>query len=72
VTYLTPNQPARTDPSLEGRAPLPASAGLATVGMVMAGVVVVASLSFRRRLGAPSSLRGRMLPALQGWTAARQ
>jgi hypothetical protein len=72
VTYLTPNQPARIDPALEGRSPLPASAGLATVGVVMAGVLVVASLSFRRRLGDASSLRGRMLPALQGWSSARQ
>ena len=72
VTYLTPNQPARLDPSLEGRAQLPATAGLAAVGVVMLGVLMVASLSFRRRLATSSSLRGRMLPALQGWSAARQ
>jgi len=72
LAYLTGNQPQRIDPSLEGRAQLPASAGLAAVVLVMLGVLGVASLSFRRRLTAPSSLQGRMLEDLQGWSAARQ
>ena len=72
VTYLTPNQPTRVDPALEGRAQLPASAGLAAVGLVILGVLMIASLGFRRGLATSSSLRGRMLPALQGWSSARQ
>lgn len=72
VAYALPNQPARPDPSLEGRAQLPASVGLAAVGVVLAVLLLTASLGFRRRLGSPSSLQGRLLQDLQGWSAARQ
>jgi len=72
VNYITGSAPARLDPSLEGRAQLPATVGLAAVGLVMATVLLAASLSFRRGLSAPSSLRGGLLQDLQGWSAPRQ
>jgi hypothetical protein len=72
VAYLTATGPGRIDPSLDGRAQLPATAGLGAVLVVMLGMLMVGSLGLRRRAPGSSSLRGRLIEDLQGWTAARQ
>jgi hypothetical protein len=74
MTYLAPNQAGRVDPALEGRAQLPATAGLAAVVAVMLGVLMVASLGGfgKRRLAAESSLQGRLMQDLQGWSSGRE
>src|SRR5713226_1487695 len=72
LAYLPANQPLRTDPALDGRAQLPASLGLGAVLAVLLSVLLVASLSLTRRGAPPSSLRGRLMHDLQGWSAARQ
>jgi ketosteroid isomerase-like protein len=72
LAYVYAGQPLRTDPALEGRAQLPASVGLGAVMVVLLGVVMVASVGLSRRRGSASSLRGRLMQDLQGWSAARQ
>ncbi|HEY0582844.1 MAG TPA: nuclear transport factor 2 family protein, partial [Chloroflexota bacterium] len=72
LTYLVGNQLSRVDPSLEGRAQLPASVGLAAVLAVVLGVVLFASVGLRRGSSGASTLRGRLMQDLKGWTAARQ
>jgi hypothetical protein len=72
LTYLVGNQALRPDPALEGRAQLPASVGLGVVMAVLAGVVVFASMGLRRSAAADSTLRGRLMQDLKGWTAARE
>jgi ketosteroid isomerase-like protein len=72
LAYITASAPLRTDPALDGRAQLPASVGLGVVMAVLAGVLLVASVGLRRRRASASSLRGRLMHDLQGWTAARQ
>ena len=61
----------RLEPSIDGRAQLPAVLGLGAVLLVICGVVLVASTGKGRAQGAESSLRGRLLHDLQGWRAAR-
>ncbi|HEX8968987.1 MAG TPA: hypothetical protein VF937_13965, partial [Chloroflexota bacterium] len=63
---------ARLDPSLEGRAQLPAGAGLAAVLVVLTGVLMVASMGIRRAHPVASNLHGRLMQDLQGWASARQ
>jgi hypothetical protein len=72
ITYLPPNQASRTDPTFDGRAQLPASVGLAAVLAMFAGIMLIASLGLGRGATAASTLRGRLLQDLQGWSAARQ
>jgi hypothetical protein len=72
VAYLTSVTPGRVDPALEGRAQLPASVGLGAVLAVMLASLMVASMGLRRSNRGSSSLRGRLMQDLQGWTAARQ
>jgi ketosteroid isomerase-like protein len=72
LSYLPTNQPAVVDPTLEGRAPLPASVGLGAVLAVLLGVLTIGSIGLSRRAASASSLRGRLLHDLQGWSAARQ
>lgn len=72
VAYLAAATPGRIDPALEGRAQLPASAGLGAVLTVMLATLMVASTGLRRSNRGNSSLRGRLMHDLQGWTAARQ
>ena len=72
LAYMSTGQPLRTDPALDGRAQLPASVGLGAVLAVMVGMLLVASVSLSRRGAPPSSLRGRLMHDLQGWSAARQ
>jgi hypothetical protein len=72
VGYLTSVAPGRIDPALEGRAQLPASVGLGAVLAVMLATLMVASTGLRRSNRGSSSLRGRLMQDLQGWTAARQ
>ena len=71
ITYLPPNQAPRTDPSLEGRAQLPATIGLAAIVAILAGIVLIASVGLQRGATAASTLRGRLLQGLRGWSAAR-
>jgi SnoaL-like domain len=71
ITYLPPNQAPLTDPSLEGRAQLPATIGLAAIVAILAGIVLIASVGLQRGATAASTLRGRLLQGLRGWSAAR-
>jgi hypothetical protein len=72
LSYLFGTQVARADPSLDGRAQLPAAVGLAAVAAVLLSVLMIASTGFRRPGRVPSSLHGRLLHDLQGWASARQ
>jgi hypothetical protein len=72
VAYLSPTAAGRIDPSLEGRAQLPASVGLGAVFAVMLSMLMVASTGLRRPARGASSLRGRLMQDLQGWSSARQ
>jgi len=72
LIYAPANQPARIDPSLEGRAQLPASIGLGAVMVVLLSVLAVASQLTHHSANSASTLRGRLLESLQGWSAARQ
>jgi hypothetical protein len=72
LSYLPSAQPARADPALDGRAQLPAAVGLAAVLAVLFSVVLIASTGLRRHAREASSLQGRLMHDLQGWTAARQ
>jgi hypothetical protein len=71
LAYMAANQAIRADPSLEGRAQLPAAVGLASVVVVFGGVIAFASMGLRRSASA-STLQGRLMQDLRGWTAARQ
>jgi hypothetical protein len=71
LAYMAANQPARVDPALDGRAQLPASVGLGAVMVVLLGIVAIASMGLRRSTR-PSTLQGRLMQDLQGWSAARQ
>jgi hypothetical protein len=72
VAYLAAVTPGRIDPALEGRAQLPASVGLGAVLAVMLASLMVASTGLQRGNRGSSSLQGRLMQDLQGWTAARQ
>jgi hypothetical protein len=72
LTYLPASQAPRTDVVDDGRAQLPASVGLAAIVSVFVGIVLIASLGLRRGATAASTLQGRLLQGLQGWSAARQ
>jgi ketosteroid isomerase-like protein len=72
LTYLAPSVPVRIDPSLDGRAQLPASVGLGAVLAVMLGMLLIASIGLRRPTSAASTLHGRLIQDLHGWTTARQ
>jgi hypothetical protein len=72
LAYAAANQPARTDPAQDGREQVPAYVGLGAVAGVIVSVLMFASIGLRRRAGARSTLQGRLMPALQGWSAARE
>ncbi|HLZ32287.1 MAG TPA: nuclear transport factor 2 family protein [Chloroflexota bacterium] len=72
LSYLPAAAPLRADAALDGRAQLPASAGLAAVLAILLGVVLIASTNLRRRAREASSLHGTLIQDLRGWTAARQ
>jgi len=72
LSYIFGGPAPRTDPSLAGRAELPASVGLVAVLVLLLGFLLIASLSFGRATPVASSLRGRLLQDLQGWAAARE
>jgi hypothetical protein len=72
LAYTFGGQPAQTDPSLDGRAQLPAVVGLAGVLTLLLSLLMLASTSFRRGSPVSSSLRGRLMHDLQGWASARQ
>jgi hypothetical protein len=74
VAYLSGNQVARLDPALDGRAQLPATAGLGAVALVLLGALTIASIGggWRRPALTDSSLRGHLLRDLRGWSATRQ
>ena len=71
LSYMFGGQSTRTDPTLEGRAQLPASFGMALVLAVMLPVLLIASTGIQRGARASSTLRGRLLQDLRGWSAAR-
>ena len=56
---------------IDSRGQVPAAAGLASVLLVLLGVVAFASAGVGRAVGTPSRLRGRLMQDLRGWTAAR-
>jgi hypothetical protein len=72
LAYLPTAQPARADAALDGRAQLPASVGLAAVLALFLSVVMIASTGLRRPAREASSLQGRLMQDLRGWSAARQ
>ena len=72
VSYVFGGQAQRSDPAIEGRAQLPAAYGLGAVLVILSGLLMVASLGIRRGARVASSLQGRLIPGLQGWSAARQ
>ena len=72
LSYQTGNAPLRPDPSLDGRAQLPATVGLGAVLAVLLGMLMLASSSVGRASMGASTLRGRLMEDLQGWSAARQ
>jgi len=72
MAYVFGGQALRPDPALDGRAQLPAGIGLAAVAAVLLGVLLIGSMSFGRAAPGASSLRGRLMQDLQGWSAARQ
>jgi hypothetical protein len=72
LSYIFGGPSPRADPSLEGRAELPAGVGLAAVLFVLAGILLIASVGVGRATPVASSLQGRMLQDLQGWAAARE
>jgi hypothetical protein len=71
MSYVFGSQAPRPDPSLEGRAQLPAGIGLAAVLAVLVGIVLIASTGMGRTTRVNSSLRGHLMQDLQGWAAAR-
>jgi len=71
LAYTFGSPAARPDPSLEGRAQLPAMVGLAAVLAVLLGVLMLASTGLGRATPVASTLQGRLMQDLQGWTAAR-
>jgi hypothetical protein len=72
LSYQTGNAPLRPDPSLDGRAQLPATVGLGAVLAVLLGMLMLASSGVGRASMGASTLRGRLMEDLQGWSAARQ
>lgn len=72
LSYVFGGQAQRPDPTIEGRAQLPAAYGLAAIVVILSGLLMVASLGIRRAAPVASSLQGRLIPGLQGWSAARQ
>jgi len=72
ISYLPPAQPLRADTALDGRAQLPAAAGLASVLALFFSVLMIASTGLSRHSREASSLQGRLMQDLRGWTAARQ
>jgi ketosteroid isomerase-like protein len=72
LAYIFGGPSPRADPSLEGRAELPAGVGLAAVLCVLAGIALIASVGMGRATPVASSLQGRLLQDLQGWAAARE
>jgi ketosteroid isomerase-like protein len=72
LAYVFGGPSPRADPSLEGRAELPAGLGLAAVVSVLAGILLIASIGLGRATPVASSLQGRLLQDLQGWAAARE
>jgi hypothetical protein len=72
ITYLPAAPPLRVDPALDGRAQLPAVVGLAVVLATLFSVVLIASSGVGRAAREASSLQGKMMHDLRGWTAARQ
>lgn len=61
----------RLEPNQDVRTPLPAMLGLASVLLVLSGLVLVASSGLGHAHSADSSLRGRLLRDLQVWRSAR-
>jgi hypothetical protein len=72
LAYAFGGQVLRSDPALEGRAELPATVGLGAVMLVLLGLLLLASTTLRGSRNKASTLHGRLLPGLQGWSAARQ
>jgi hypothetical protein len=72
LAYIFGSPAPRVDPSLEGRAELPASVGLVAVLGVLLSVLMVASTGLRRAAPVASSLQGRLMRDLRGWAAARE
>ena len=71
LAYVFGSPAPRVDPSLDGRAELPASVGLVAVLGVLLSVLMVASTGLRNAPVA-SSLQGRLMKDLRGWAAARE
>lgn len=72
LSYALGSVAVRPDPTVEGRALLPAVAGLGAVVAIVLVVIVAASLGVRSAASSSSTLRGRLMTDLRGWTAARQ
>lgn len=72
LTYALGAAAARSDVALEGRSQLPAVAGLGAVLLIVFGVVMVSSMRVGSASRSPSTLHGKLMSDLRGWTSARQ
>ncbi|MBV9546261.1 MAG: hypothetical protein JOY61_17975, partial [Chloroflexi bacterium] len=71
LSYSAFGQAAAQPIVIDSRGQVPAAAGLASVLLLLLGVVALASTGVGRAVGAPSTLRGRLMQDLRGWSAAR-
>jgi hypothetical protein len=68
LAYAGPTPGQRTQASLDSRSQMPAVFGMGSVLLVLFASVIGSSIRFRRPRTAPSSLQGRMLQDLRGWS----
>jgi hypothetical protein len=71
LNYNGAAAPVRTERAADGRAPLPALLGLASVVLVISGLILVVSTGLPHSRTPQSRLQGRLMQDLQVWRAAR-
>jgi hypothetical protein len=71
IVYQPAADARRTAASLDARGQLPALLGMGSVMVLLLGSVLVASTGFGHPAAQPSSLQGRLMQDLRGWSTAR-
>jgi hypothetical protein len=71
IVYNGAIAPARTEASTDGRSPLPALLGLASVILVLSAAILAISTGLPNSRTPQSTLRGRLHRDLQVWRSAR-